>query len=75
MEPVIASPRRNPAAELAGHLLLATARAEKAAAALPAEARGDVDRLLASLEEAIDLAYQLAPAVRRAHVEGSRLGA
>jgi hypothetical protein len=58
------APARNPAAELAGHLLMATALAEKTASAVAPERRAEVDELLARLEDAVGLAYRLVPAVR-----------
>src|SRR5947209_17684282 len=62
------APTRNPAAELAGHLLLATALAEKTAAAVPAHRRAEADALVQRLEEAVGMAYQLAPAVREGSI-------
>jgi hypothetical protein len=57
-------PQRNPAAELAGHLLVATALAEKTARAVEPERRAEVEELLTRLEEAVELTYRLVPAAR-----------
>jgi hypothetical protein len=59
---------RNPAIELAGHLLTATALVEKTSAALPPEHREAAEELLARIEGAVALAYRLAPLVQ----EGTR---
>jgi hypothetical protein len=47
--------------EIARHILLATALAEKVAAASP-ERRREVDELIDRLEDAIGVAYRLSPA-------------
>jgi hypothetical protein len=60
------SPARNPAAEVAGHLLLASALAEKVTSAIAPERRAEVDALVRSIEDAIELAYGLVPAVQEA---------
>lgn len=57
-------PLRNPAAELAGHLLLATALAEKTALAVEPGRRREVEELVARLEDAIELTYRLVPAAQ-----------
>jgi len=57
-------PLRNPAAELAGHLLVATALAEKTAAAVGPEREAEVEELLTRLEDALELTYRLVPAAQ-----------
>jgi len=57
----ISSPTRNHAAELAGHLLLATALAEKVVAALPPSDRPRAELLISHLEHAVGLAYDMVP--------------
>lgn len=58
----ISSPTRNRAAELAGHLLLATALAEKIAAGLPPSDWPRAEMLISHLEHAVGLAYDMVPA-------------
>ena len=60
---------RHPAAELASHLLIATALAEKAAALAP-ERRAEVEALIAHLEDATGEAQRLVPTGTR---QGRRL--
>jgi hypothetical protein len=56
------------AGEIARHILLATALAEKTATAAP-ERRGEVDELIVRLEDAIAVAYRLVPAVARRELQ------